>query len=137
MTSSHSLPKMDIPYIHANQLLDLKRDADLNKCKDNNGTPLLTLLDFRNENFLSKDDPPPRIPSQCQTIFLQMDDIRDPSIRRQIPKQGQIVTITETGNRDSFAIRYLSTFGFNNIRVLKFGMRGWLKLRYPISETTD
>ncbi|WDP88404.1 MAG: hypothetical protein HUN04_01035 [Desulfobacter sp.] len=53
-----------------------------------------------------------------------------------LPRFGMLVTITETGNRDSFAIRHLSRFGITNIAGLKFGMRDWIKKRFPITYRT-
>jgi len=49
-----------------------------------------------------------------------------------VPRAGLVVTITETGNRDSFLIRYLYKFGNVNTKGLQFGMRGWLKADYPV-----
>ncbi len=116
----------------ADELLRRVRVAELDQCRDSSGAPLLTLLDFRNENFLSKDDPPPRIKTLCNTLFMKLDDLRQPDVRKGIPQKGPVVTVTETGNRDGFAIRYLSAHGYSNIKALRFGMRGWLKSRYPI-----
>lgn len=60
-----------------------------------------------------------------------LDDLLDESTRKTIPRTGLVVIVTETGNRDEFAIRYLSQFGYDNIVGLKFGMRDWIKQRYP------
>lgn len=62
---------------------------------------------------------------------MLLDDLLSEEVRKMIPKVGEVITITETGNRDEYAIRYLSQFGYTNIKGLKFGMRGWLKQRYP------
>jgi len=43
-----------------------------------------------------------------------------------------VVTLTETGNRDDIAIRYLSRFGYDNVKLVEFGMRGWIKNKLPI-----
>ena len=126
------LPQVESRFLGADQLFSMIQAADAKQCIEEDGLASLTILDFRNENFFDMENPPPRIQSQCQTIFLQLDDIRKPEIRKQIPLENKVVTITETGNRDDFAMRYLSKFGYSNIVGLQFGMRGWLKMRYPI-----
>lgn len=72
------------------------------------------------------------IKTPCPTVFCLLDELQNARVRRQIPKQGLVVTITETGNRDSFAIQYLSKFGYANLKALMFGMRGWIKKDYPV-----
>ena len=130
----HPLPEVDVPFITTETFLQQLEDARIKDCKDSHGAPLITILDFRNGNFLKPDNHRPRIRSNCKTQTLQLDDLQDPDIRASIPRKGQIVTITETGNRDAFVIRYLSRYGFSSIYALKFGMRGWIKLAYPTEQ---
>lgn len=94
----------------------------------------MTLLDFRNHNQRNANDTPLQIKTKCPTRQYLLDDILKEEVRADIPHAGTIVTITETGNRDEFVIRYLSQFGYTNIHALKFGMRGWLKQKYSTSQ---
>jgi rhodanese-related sulfurtransferase len=128
------LPEIEVPFIRVDTFLQQLQDARRTNCIDSHGAPLLTILDFRNGNFLKPDNPPPRVKSNCLTQTILLDDLQDPEIRASIPRKGQIITITETGNRDTFVIRYLSQFGFSNIYGLEFGMRGWIKLGYPTEQ---
>lgn len=91
----------------------------------------MTILDFRNGNHLSDGEVPPQIETRCPVQMYLLDDILQEETRSKIPHDGLVVTITETGNRDEFVIRYLSQYGFDSLKALKFGMRGWLKQRYP------
>lgn len=127
----HPLPAIDMDFIAADTLKQKLEEAQAKGCTDNHGNPLVTLLDFRNENFLQPENPPLRILSNCRTQALLLDDIRNPQTRASIPQAGLVVTITETGNRDAYVMRYLSQFGFSNIKGLQFGMRSWIKLGYP------
>ncbi|WP_243438196.1 rhodanese-like domain-containing protein [Fundidesulfovibrio soli] len=102
-------------------------------CTDENGNPLLTILDFRIENSLEEADGGlKRIKTRCPVITCLLDEVRLPEQRARIPKEGLVVTITETGNRDDVAMRYLSLFGYTNVKGLEFGMRGWIKSKLPI-----
>ena len=100
-------------------------------CTDPDGNPLLTILDLRTESSVSSDGKPLIIKTSCKTATCLMDDLRNPEVRGRLPLSGLVVTITETGNRDLSAIRYLSQFGYKNIKGLVFGMRGWIKSDYP------
>ena len=106
-------------------------DAEANQCVDAHGAPIMTLLDFRNGMFLQPEKPFTKISTACRTIRFQLDDLLKPDVRARIPKEGLLVTITETGNRDIFVKRYLSQYGYGNICGLRFGMRGWIKKGYP------
>lgn len=90
----------------------------------------LTLIDLRTEHHLATIPRPPIIKTACPTIFCLLDDLQKKEIRNQIPKKGVVVTITETGNRDKFAMQFLSKYGYKNIHGLLFGMRGWIKAGY-------
>lgn len=100
-----------------------------------NGEPLLVILDLRTETQLKPRRPLPIIKVQCPIVFCLLDDLIKPEIRRQIPTDRLVVTVTETGNRDKFAMQYLSRFGYRNIKGLLFGMRGWIKQDYPVEKT--
>lgn len=101
-----------------------------NGCRDEVGNTVLTLLDLRNNSLLGPETIP-QIKTSCPTVWILLDDLTDPEKLSQIPHEGTVVTISETGNRDSFAIRYLVQYGFSNLIGLRFGMRRWLKLQYP------
>lgn len=131
LDSQAGLPHVKIKFITASQLLEKLNAAD-KACHDQQGNPVVTLLDFRNEIILEKEGIASRIKTQCRTLHLMLDDLLSKETIRQIPKQGLLVTITETGNRDPYAIQYLSQYGFETIQALEFGMRGWIKNRYPI-----
>ena len=133
LESQHSLPDVDVKFIEADALLDQLESAQAQSCIDSRGKPLLTILDFRDENFLHSDNPLPHIKTVCRTRMLQMDDIREPAVRSSLPGEGLVVVVTETGNRDEYIMRYLSQFGFTNIKGLRFGMRSWIKSDFPIS----
>jgi len=132
LESIHPLPDVEVKFIEADVLLKQLEEAQLQDCVDPQGIALLTILDFRNENFLHPENPPPRILTSCATRMLQMDDIREAAVRSSLPQKGLIVTVTETGNRDAYIMRYLSQFGFSNIEGLHFGMRSWIKRDYPM-----
>ncbi len=112
------------------------QSAEDRGCRDENGRAPVTLLDLRTEHLLSKDAVArstfTEIQTPCPMVSGLLDALQDPRIRRRIPKSGLVVTITETGNRDVFAIQYLSKFGYANIKALRFGMRGWIKKDYPV-----
>lgn len=132
LSSINPLPDVPASFI-SSDLLNNEIDAtEKNQCIDNSGAPLITLLDLRNEYFLKTDKPLADIDTDCQTIKMQLDDLLKADVRAVIPKKGMLVTITETGNRDVFVKRYLSKYGFDNIRGLRFGMRDWIKKGYPI-----
>lgn len=127
---------MEARFITVDELLALLQSAEHRHCRDANGRPLLTLLDLRTEHHLDAGNKiPPTvvdIKTKCPTVFCLLDELQDPRIRGKIPKPGLVVTITETGNRDTFAIRFLSKFGYTNLKGLMFGMRGWIKKDFPV-----
>jgi rhodanese-related sulfurtransferase len=135
------LPKLDVKTLTAEELLALLQSAKASDCRDPSNHPLVTLLDLRTENHLSQepDSPSPitHIRTACPRIFSLLDQLQMPQVRDKIPKTGLVVTITETGNRDQFAIQYLSKYGYTNIKALMFGMRGWIKEDYPIETSSQ
>lgn len=100
-------------------------------CSKNGSLPALTLVDLRTEHHVQAGPVPVVIKTPCPTVFCLMDDLRQPTVRDQIPRSGIVVTLTETGNRDKFVMQYLSKFGYTNVKGLLFGMRGWIKAGYP------
>jgi rhodanese-related sulfurtransferase len=76
----------------------------------------------------------PVIGEKCMIVSCLLDDLRNPEIRRKIPKDVPVITVTETGNRDTLAIQYLAQFGYRNIKGLLFGMRGWIKQNFPMGK---
>ena len=125
------LPDIKFRFIASDDLLDKIKQAEAGNCLDQNSKPFLTILDLRTEHFLNPDKHLSYAKSNCKTINFLFDELADSEVRRQIPKEGLVVTITETGNRDKFAQQFLSKFGYTNVMGLQFGMRGWIKLNYP------
>ena len=130
------MPKVEARLITAEELLALLESAKKNDCHDSSNHPQVTLLDLRTENHLPAEAGTmmtiPHIKTSCPRIFSLLDQLQLPEVRDKIPRTGLVVTVTETGNRDQFAIQYLSKYGYDNLKVLMFGMRGWIKEDYPI-----
>jgi rhodanese-related sulfurtransferase len=135
-----TLPKINPVLITAEELLALLQAAKENDCRDSSNQPVVTLLDLRTENHL-----PPEagtspmiahIKTSCPKVLCLLDQLQLPEVRDKIPKTGLVVTVTETGNRDQFAIQYLSKYGYNNLQGLIFGIRGWIKEDYPIETSS-
>ncbi len=131
LESIDPLPDFKAEFITAEDLRK-RLSAVSETCTDEKGQPVITLMDFRNEAVLNAEQPPPRIKASCRTITLLLDDLLKKPVVDSIPRSGIVITITETGNRDALVIKFLSKFGFDNIKGLEFGMRGWLKNRYPV-----
>lgn len=131
------LPDVDVKLITVQELLQKIKDAESADKGTGNMHPSLTILDLRTELNFQHTGTRPIIKSNCNTVFCLLDDLQDPQIRERIPKEGTVVTITETGNRDKYVVRYLSKFGYQNISGLLYGMRGWIKAGYPTAEFTD
>ena len=106
--------------------------SDAANCVNSNGDSLLTIVDYRTENFLNTDKPITSIKANCKTIRCVLDELIDPEVRGQIPQKGIVVLLSETGNRDAITMKYLSKYGYSNVMGLRFGMRGWIKSNYPI-----
>jgi rhodanese-related sulfurtransferase len=130
--SREPLPKYEGMFITTDELLSAIESADKNDCISLQNKVLLTILDLRTDNYLETDTPVPAIKTRCKTIKCLLDDLINPDFRKQIPHEGLVVTVTETGNRDTFAMRYLHQYGYKNIKGLNFGIRGWIKLNYPV-----
>lgn len=131
---------MDSKLITAEELLALLQSAKANDCRDPSNQPLVIILDLRTENHLSPEPGAstsiPRIKTSCPRVLSLLDQLQQPEVRNKIPKTGLVVTITETGNRDQFAIQYLSKYGYDNLKGLMFGMRAWIKEDYPIETSS-
>lgn len=98
------------------------------------GDPI-TILDFR---VAEVEKAKGQIP--CKGLkyrSLPLDALRDEALRKQLPRDSLIVTVTETGNRDKIVQRYLSQFGFSNVVGLKEGFRGWVKAGLPLEKPTS
>ena len=137
LESIQPLPAYEGKFVSADELREKIAQADASGCVDHDGRPLLTLIDFRSSLKLSyrKGGDNYRIKTSCRTITALLDDFIDnPALINSVPKQGMVVTVSETGNRDIFLIRYLKKFGYTNIFGLEFGMRGWLKMNYPVEK---
>ena len=131
IVSRNQLPDITVSFVSALELRDMLSEADRTSCKTDSGEPLITILDLRNQSIINPESPPPRIKTSCRTINLLMDDLLEEETVRQLPTQGLLVTVTETGNRDDFLGRYLYKFGYIGVKGLQFGMRAWIKKRYP------
>jgi 3-mercaptopyruvate sulfurtransferase SseA len=129
------LPETKVTFIAADQLMTSITEADEKDCIDKNGQPLLTLIDFRISRnlFVKKGADKYQIKTKCLTVTVLLDDFIDNNnLIRSIPEKGLTVSISETGNRDTFLIRYLSKSGKTDVQALKYGMRSWLKADYPV-----
>ena len=126
------LPEYDGAFLGAEQLLEKIKQSEATRCLDRYNKPALTIVDYRTENILEVGRPIPSIKTQCQTIQCLLDDLKDPQVRAKIPKEGLVIVVSETGNRDWAVMRYLHRWGYSNVMGLEFGMRGWIKLGYPI-----
>jgi len=105
---------------------------------DKKGKPLLTLIDFRaaKSHSVKKGADKYRIATKCLTLSALLDEFIDnSSLIESIPVEGLTISISETGNRDTFLIRYLSKYCRPDVRGLKYGMRGWIKADYPVETT--
>ncbi|MBC8318680.1 MAG: hypothetical protein H8E41_12315 [Desulfobulbaceae bacterium] len=131
------LPAYNGTFISAAELREKIAETDAGGCVDKAGNPLLTIIDFRSSLIVSekKGGDKYRIQTNCRTITTVLDDFIDnPTLINSVPKTGMVVTICETGNRDLYLMRYLSKFGYSNIKGLQFGMRAWLKADYPVEK---
>lgn len=131
------LPDVKVDFIDADQLMTSIAEAEQKNCIDTNGQPLLTLIDFRTSKSRSvkKGADKYQIQTKCLTVTALLDDFIDNNdLIRSIPEKGLTVSISETGNRDIFLIRYLAKFGKTDVQGLKYGMRSWLKADYPVEK---
>lgn len=138
--SAAPLPEVKVNFVNVDELRAILKEADQQKCKDKNGNPLVTLLDFRMSPTLQErmraDNY--QIRTTCNTIKAQLDDFIDNrQLIDSIPDTGRVISISETGNRDRFLVQFLSQFGKTNIRALKYGMRNWLKAGYPTEKNSS
>lgn len=129
------LPEYEGAYMEAQELLALIARADSQDCKDKQGNPLFTILDYRTELVHNAGEELPVISTKCPQIVMLLDDFADPVKREKIPRTGMVILVCETGNRDPFAMRYLHSLGYDNIVGLRFGMRAWIKVGYPVEKS--
>jgi rhodanese-related sulfurtransferase len=124
-----SLPDYEGKFLTVDELLSSISGVG-KLCIDEDNSPKITIIDLRTEHHLEDAKRPLIIKTDCPIIYCLLDDLQHDEIRNQIPTNGLVVTVTETGNRDKFAMRYLYKLGYKNIYGLLFGMRGWLKAGY-------
>ncbi len=137
VSSIAPLPEYRGPDINVEDLMKKLKEAEGNNCTEGDGASSITLLDFRASGVLKKQTRGDRygIKTACKTLTFYLDDLLDnKSLLAEIPKTGQVVSISETGNRDMYLQRYLFSFGFTNIFSLQYGMRAWIKAGYPTKE---
>jgi rhodanese-related sulfurtransferase len=134
------LPEVRVHFINVDELYTILQDADQQNCRDKNGNALVTLIDFRMSHTLQNKMGADiyQIRTRCETIKAQLDNFIDNNEQLIVclPETGQIISISETGNRDRFLVQFLSQFGKTNIRALKYGMRSWIKAGYPTEKLT-
>jgi rhodanese-related sulfurtransferase len=135
ITTTAPLPIVDVNFMDVGTLQKLLAAADEQNCKDTDNLPLVTILDFRMSRALQVKMSADKyqIQTKCRTITAQLDDFIDnQDLIDSLPENGQIIAVSETGNRDRFLIRFLSLYNKTNIQGLKYGMRNWLKAGYPV-----
>lgn len=130
--SVEPLPAYEGKFVTVEEVYEMISKGAAEDCVDENGNPVLTILDLRTEHHLENVERPPIIKTNCPSIFCLLDDLRKKDLREQIPRKGLIITVTETGNRDKYVMQYLSRFGYANVKGLLYGMRGWIKAGYPV-----
>jgi rhodanese-related sulfurtransferase len=128
-----SLPECETKTVTAQELYSYILSAEENGCNQANGKPAFTLLDIRTNPGIESKSTSVVIPNRCETVMGSLDDLQDESFRKRLPIDSPIFVVTETGNRDVFAIRYLHIFGYSNVTGLKFGFRGWIMDNFPTS----
>ena len=134
VTAIDRLPDYKGMFISAEELRTKLSVAMSKKCQDDNGNPLVTLIDMRSSLQLKNRRGADlyQILTNCPIKSVLLDDFIDNTeLIRSIPQKGLVVSITETGNRDIYMMRYLSKFGYTNVVGLQFGMRVWIKKDYP------
>jgi len=127
------LPEYDVGFITAKELKQQVDLAEKSSCRTAGDKPIFTLLDLRTERIPEGLESPLVIRTCCTTITGYLDDLMNEEFRKNIPRDVPVYLVTETGNRDLFAARYLSKFGYTNVVGLQFGMRGWIKADYPMA----
>ncbi len=140
ITAAAPLPAINVNFVDVDELQKLLAAADRQNCKDADNKPLLTILDFRMSRALQKKMSADKyqIQTRCSTINAQLDDfINNEALINSLPDSGQIIAVSETGNRDRFLIQFLSQYNTTNIRGLKYGMRNWLKAGYSVEEIPE
>ncbi|SHO50258.1 rhodanese-like domain-containing protein [Desulfopila aestuarii] len=131
VVSDEKLPEYKTIFLSAEDVKQRMGVAEKSGCLSENGLPLLTLLDLRTERVPEGAEAPLVIRSSCQTVSGFLDDLQRDDFRKKIPVDSPIIVITETGNRDEYAARYLHKYGYNQVFGLQYGMRGWIKADYP------
>jgi rhodanese-related sulfurtransferase len=140
VSSVEKLPEQEATFIEQETLFAIINEADKRNCVNELGSPLLTLLDFRSSlnNPVKIGNDHYSIKSTCRTIQVELDDFIDnQKLIDSIPQAGSVVTISETGNRDDYLIRFLNVHKHDNVVGLRFGIRGWMQKRYPVRVLQD
>jgi rhodanese-related sulfurtransferase len=135
LESIEKLPEYEGEYISTQEFYEKLKKAEETACLNKSGKPLITILDFRDNEKLDGNLGSDlfNIKTKCPAIKFNLDElVHDEELIKKIPKEGEVVSVSETGNRDTYIMRYLFKFGYTNIKGLKFGMRDWLKSDYPI-----
>lgn len=129
--SIEKLPDHKTTFLTAEEVKQKMDIAEKSDCISQDGMPLLTFLDLRTERVPEGVETPLVIRSKCRTISGVLDDLQRDDFRQNIPANSPVIVITETGNRDDYAARYLRGFGYTMISGLQYGMRGWIKADFP------
>jgi len=128
------LPRYKGKWIGVEELKATLSNAMATNCLGADNKTMVTVIDFRSSLQLKerKGGDQYQIMTNCPIKTVLLDDFIDnKTLIESIPKEGLVVTISETGNRDTYLIRYLNKFGYTNVVGLQFGMRVWLKKDYP------
>ena len=125
------LPAYKTTFWSAEELKTRLDEAGQNGCRAGDGSSLLTLLDLRISRIPEGGERPLVIDTICPTVTVMLDDLQKSMVRQLLTQNYPVVVVTETGNRDDYASRYLTRFGYENVYGLRFGMRGWIKANYP------
>ncbi len=133
------LPSVPVRFINNIELLKKMEENQQHGCPSVPGENILTIIDFRSSLQLAekRGGDQYRIKTGCRTITAMLDDfLHNHELVNLVPRSGLVVTVSETGNRDQFLIRYLHSQGYDNVVGLRYGMRGWLKADYPVERIT-
>jgi len=129
--STEKLPEYEVDFLSAEYVKSKMDIAEKSGCLSADGLPLLTFLDLRTERVPEGAEAPLVIRSLCPTISGFLDDLQRADFRKKVPLDSLVIVITETGNRDEYAARYLYKFGYTQVLGLQYGMRGWIKADFP------
>lgn len=98
---------------------ELKRRIELD--------PELVLLDVRQPHDRSKG-----VIEAKQQVYIPLDDLY--ARRREVPRGKHLVVCCQKGKRAPTAARYLLGKYFENVVILRGGVKGWKEAGYPVGQ---